>query len=160
MKPVSSDLARRVIGCAIDVHRALGPGLYENVYKTCLGHEFTAGGLRYRAEVPLPILYRDLEIRDAYRADFLIEDELLLEVKCLERLGAVHDAQTLTYMRLSNATQALLVNFNVALLKDGLKSFLNPRARVPLSKGPDMKEMRALKPMKDSAERRASQDRE
>jgi GxxExxY protein len=128
MKPVSSDLARQVIGCAIRIHRTLGPGLYEGVYKACLGLEFSAVGLRYLAEVPLPIVYRDLEIRDAYRADFLIEDELLLEAKCVERLSAVHEAQTLTYMRLSNATQALLVNFNVPLLKDGLKSFLNTRA--------------------------------
>jgi GxxExxY protein len=126
MAPFSSELARQVIGCAIKVHRALGPGLYENVYKACLGHAFTAAGLRYRAEVPLPVVYEDLEIRDAYRADFLVEHDLLLEVKCLDRLNPVHDAQALTYLRLSPASQALLINFNVTLLKDGVKSFLKP----------------------------------
>lgn len=124
MTLVSSPLVQAVIGYAITVHRALGPGLFESVYQRCFVHELESHGVRFRQQVPLPLTYQSLSIRCAYRADLIIEDELLVELKSIERLLPVHYAQALTYLRLSGARQALLINFNVQRLADGVKSFL------------------------------------
>jgi GxxExxY protein len=124
MTLVTSALAQQVIGRAIDVHRAIGPGLYESIYEECLAHELTIAGLSFTRQVPLPFSYRGLHFPRAYRADLIIEGGLLLELKCLERVLPVHEAQILTHLRLARVSQGLLINFNSRRLKDGLKSFL------------------------------------
>ena len=122
----TSDLGRTVIGCAIEVHRHLGVGLLESTYAPCLAHEFSQHGIRFRSQVPIPVIYKGIAIGCTYRADFLVEDTLLIEIKSVERLLPIHDAQVLTYVKLTRARQAFLMNFNVPRLIDGLKSFLAP----------------------------------
>ena len=118
-------LAGKVIGCAIEVHKRLGPGLLEGTYKECLAAEFTRQKIRFAREVPLPLTYSDVKIDFAYRIDFVVEDELILEVKSVQMILPVHCAQTLTYLKLLKVKQALLINFNVPVLVKGVKSFLN-----------------------------------
>ncbi len=119
-----SQLAQRVIGCAIEVHTQLGPGLMESTYRRCLAHELTVSGLSHRSEVIIPIVYKGVQLDCGYRADFLVENALLLEIKSVDHLLPVHLAQTMTYLKLARTQQALLLNFNVARLKEGMKSFL------------------------------------
>jgi GxxExxY protein len=123
---VSNPLVEAVIGHAISVHRALGPGLLESVYEDCLVHELDLHGVRFLRQVPLPLTYQTLRIDCAYRADLIIADELLVELKSIDRLAPIHSAQLLTYLKLSGVRQALLINFNVQQLRDGIKSFLAP----------------------------------
>jgi GxxExxY protein len=113
-----------VIGCAIRIHKSLGPGLLESAYEFCLAHELRKQGLSYESQVPLPLVYDGVTLPCVYRADFIVEDMLLLELKVLERIMPVHHAQVLTYVRLAHVRQALLINFNVPILKYGIKSFL------------------------------------
>jgi GxxExxY protein len=122
---VSNPLVQTVIGHAITVHRALGPGLFESVYARCFAYELGAHGVRFRQQVPLALMYQDLKVSCAYRADLIIEDELLVELKAIDRLLPVHNSQVLTYLRLSGAKQGLLINFNVPRLVDGVRSFLH-----------------------------------
>jgi GxxExxY protein len=126
-------LSQVVIGCAIEVHTQLGPGLMESTYARCLGYELAAAGLKHRSEVLIPIIYKGAYLDAGYRADFLIEETLLVELKSVEHLLPVHLAQTMTYLKLSKVQQALLFNFNVPRLKDGMKSFLNT-AQVPFDR--------------------------
>lgn len=123
---VSNPLVEAVIGHAISVHRALGPGLFESVYEDCLEFELDSHGIRCRRQVPVALTYQTLRIDCAYRADLIVEDELLLELKSIDRLAPIHSAQLLTYLKLSGLRQALLINFNVQQLRDGIKSFLAP----------------------------------
>jgi GxxExxY protein len=123
---VEEPLVRSVIGCAIEVHRALGPGLLESAYTRCLSAELRANGIGHRAEVVLPLRYRDLYIGVAYRIDILVEDWLILEVKCVEKLLPIHQAQVITYLKLAGARQGLLFNFRSVRLKDGMRSLLVP----------------------------------
>jgi GxxExxY protein len=125
---VSSPLVEAVIGHAISVHRALGPGLFELVYEQCLEHELDRHGVRFRRQVPLALRYETLRIDCAYRVDLIVEDELLVELKSVDRLAPIHSAQLLTYLKLSGVRQALLINFNVQRLTDGIKSFLAPES--------------------------------
>jgi GxxExxY protein len=117
-----SPLERKVIGCAIEVHKALGPGLLESAYQQCLGREFVECGIGFRREVLLPLRYRDLTLESAYRVDFIIEGVLVLEIKCVEHLLPVHTAQLLTYLRLLDLHHGLLMNFNETTLVKGLRS--------------------------------------
>lgn len=126
---VRRELTDAVIGCAIEVHRELGPGLLESAYERCLARELELRGLRFELQVPLPILYKGMSIDCAYRLDVVVESELLLELKSVEHLLPIHDAQVITYLKLAGMPQALLMNFNVRRLKDGLKSFLQPIGR-------------------------------
>ena len=130
MPLVRDPLVETVIGLAIAVHREVGLGLYERVYAQCLGEELDLAGIRFQAEVPVPLKYKRLNFPVAFRADLLVEDRLLIELKAVEKLTAAHEAQVLTYLRLSGVRQALLINFNVPLLKQGLKSYLNPKSSV------------------------------
>jgi GxxExxY protein len=114
----------QVIGCAIAVHRVLGPGLFESVYETCVGAEFEAAGLSYTRQVPIPLSYRDRRLPCVYRLDLVVEGRLLLELKAVDRVLPVHSAQMLTYLKLSGLRQGLLFNFNVPRLVDGIKSFV------------------------------------
>jgi len=117
-------LTGRVIGCAIEVHCSLGPGLLESTYERCLATELGLGGLSYRRQCELPVEYKGEVLECGYRLDFLIEESLVLELKSVEALNAVHEAQVLTYIKLAGVGVGLLVNFNVLRLKDGLRRFV------------------------------------
>ncbi|MBV9250612.1 MAG: GxxExxY protein [Acetobacteraceae bacterium] len=113
-----------VIGAAIEVHRELGPGLLESVYEECLCYELQERGIAFRRQLELPIVYKGRRLDFGYRLDMLIENQLLIEVKAVEQLVAIHEAQVLTYLRLSGFQLALLMNFNTSLLKQGLRRFV------------------------------------
>ena len=119
-----SEVSNRVIGCAIDVHRALGPGLLESTYQQCLAHELGLKGVEFRLEHPIPVQYKEIRLDCGYRVDLLIEDELIVELKSVEELKGIHEAQLLTYMKLAGIPQGFLINFNVKRLRDGLRSFV------------------------------------
>jgi GxxExxY protein len=119
-----SDLSRRILASAIQVHRTLGPGLLENAYRACLRRQLALDGLSCQEEVPVAVSYNGIEVADAYRADIIVEQSILLELKAVERLLSVHDAQILTYLRLSGLRVGLLLNFNVTRLKHGIRRFI------------------------------------
>ena len=124
MALVTTASAQTVIGCAIKVHRTLGPGLFESIYQPCLAHELVKAGLYFEAEVTVPLVYDGLTLSRAFRVDFIVERELILELKSIETIAPVHSSQILTYMRLTGLRKGLLINFNVPVLKDGIKSFV------------------------------------
>lgn len=124
MKKKFSDLSHQVIGCAIEVHKVLGPGLLESTYKQCLAHELKLNGIAFRLEHPMPVEYKGIHLDCGYRIDVLVEDDIILELKSVERLLGIHEAQLLTYMKLTNIKQGFLINFNVKRLKEGLRSFV------------------------------------
>jgi len=113
-------LSNRLIGCAIEVHRHLGPGLLESACLRCLSHELSLSGLKHETEKPLPLTYKGISLDCGYRIDLLVEDELIVELKCVEKLLPVHQAQLLTYMKLMGKHVGLLINFNQERLVDGL----------------------------------------
>lgn len=117
-------LSRKVIGCAIEVHRQLGPGLLESTYEQCLSHELLDHGIFYTAQTALPVYYKGRKIDCGYRIDLLIEDRLIIELKSVEKLQRIHTAQLLTYMKLAKMNTGLLINFNVEILKTGIKRFV------------------------------------
>ena len=119
-----SELSNKVIGCAIEVHKALGPGLLESAYQHCLCHELKLNHINFQKEKPLPINYKGCRLDCGYRIDILVENEIILEIKSIERLQRIHEAQIISFMKLSDIKQGFLINFNVTLLKDGLKSFI------------------------------------
>ncbi len=116
----SEDLTRVILGAAIEVHKALGPGLLESVYEECLCHELRLIGVVYERQVELPVTYKGVKLDCGYRLDLVAEDTVLLELKSVERLLPIHEAQLLTYMRLSGKKVGLLLNFNVAVMRDGI----------------------------------------
>ena len=118
------DHTNQIIGLAIKVHKKLGPGLLESVYESCLCWELAHEGLAFRRQVPLSVIYEDLRLDNAYAADIIVEQSVVLELKSVERLLPVHEAQILTYLRLSGCKIALLMNFNSVMLKDGLRRFI------------------------------------
>lgn len=120
-----NELATEVIGCAIAVHRELGPGLLENAYQQCLAHELRKHGLDVEVEKAMPLVYDDVEMDCGYRVDLLVENKLIIELKAVEKLTDVHLAQTLTYLKLSEIKLGLLMNFNVSVLKNGIKRVVN-----------------------------------
>lgn len=114
-------LTERVIGLAIDVHRELGPGLLESAYEECLCFELSRNAIAHSRQVPLPVVYKDVRLDCSYRLDIVVADELIVEVKAVDRLMPIHEAQMLTYLRLSRHKVGLLMNFNSVVLKDGLR---------------------------------------
>jgi GxxExxY protein len=118
------ELTHAIIGAAIEVHRSLGPGLLESAYEECLAREFAIVGLKFERQKPLPVVYKEVKLECGYRADFLVGGRVIVELKAIEALAPVHDAVVLTYLRLSGAAVGLLINFHVALLKDGIKRFV------------------------------------
>ncbi len=110
----------RVIGAAIDVHRALGPGLLESAYETCLAYELAQRGLQVEQQKPLPIVYKNITLDAAYRLDLLVEQSVIVELKAVESLTPLHKAQLMSYLKLSGLKLGLLMNFNVQLLKNGI----------------------------------------
>jgi GxxExxY protein len=119
-----SGLGERVIGLGIDVHRHLGPGLLESAYEECLCFELAQAGIAFRRQVPLPIVYKDVRLDCGYRMDVVVENELIIEIKAVDRILPVHEAQMLTYLRLARLRAGLLMNFNNVVLKDGLRRFV------------------------------------
>jgi GxxExxY protein len=117
-------LTRQVIGAAIEVHRHLGPGLLESAYETCLAYELEDRGLSYERQRALPLVYKEIRLDQGYRADLLVEQQVVVEVKAVERLAPVHEAQVLSYLKLSECTVGLLLNFNVKLLREGIRRFV------------------------------------
>lgn len=111
----------RVIGCAIEVHRTLGPGLMESVYEACLCHELALAGLRFERQRRVPVVYKDARLDLDFRADVVVEDALLLEIKAVRDILPLHEAQLLTYLRLTGIKLGLLLNFNVPVLRDGMR---------------------------------------
>ena len=120
-----NELSRLVVGCAMRVHSALGPGLLESAYEACLNYELIKSGLRVEAQKPLPLVYQSVKLECGYRVDLLIEGKLIVEVKSVEALAEIHFAQVLTYLRLSDLRLALLLNFNVVHMKDGIRRIVN-----------------------------------
>jgi GxxExxY protein len=118
------ELSRRVIGCAIEVHRTLGPGLLESTYRQCLAYELSEAQISFQMEVPVPVRYKNVLLDCGYRVDLLISAELIVEIKSVETLLPIHQAQTLTYMRLAKIPIGLLINFNVTKLQNGIKRFV------------------------------------
>ncbi len=119
-----NDLTGRVIGCAMEVHSTLGPGLLESAYKQCLAHELSAADIAFKLEEPIPVDYKSHHLDCGYRADLLVEDTLMVELKSVEALLGVHEAQLLTHMKLAEMPVGLLINFNVKLLKEGIRRFV------------------------------------
>lgn len=116
-----TELSGRIIGCAMAVHSALGPGLLENVYKECLFHKLKKAGMSVEKEKPLPVIFEEVQIDCGYRLDLVVENEIVVELKSVKALDDIHLAQTLTYLKLGHYRLGLLINFNVKLLKDGIK---------------------------------------
>jgi len=118
------ELSNKVIGCAIEVHRVLGPGLLESTYEQCLAHELNLNGIRFKLQHALPLEYKGILLDCGYRLDPFVEDELILELKSVEELKGIHEAQLLTYMKLARIRTGLLINFNVSRLKVGIRRFV------------------------------------
>ena len=124
VKEQRDPLTHAVIGCAIDVHRILGPGLLESAYEECLAHERNQGGMRIERQLPIPIVYKDIKLDCGYRLDILVNDTVIVEIKAIESLLPVHEAQILTYLRFSRKHIGLLLNFNVPSLRQGMKRYI------------------------------------
>jgi GxxExxY protein len=121
---IFDQLSNKVIGCAIEVHRELGPGLLESAYEQCLAAELSRSRIPFQLQVDLPVSYKGTRLDCSYRIDLLIDRQLIIELKCVEQLLKIHEAQILTYMRLAKVKVGLLINFNVPVLKKGIKRFL------------------------------------
>jgi GxxExxY protein len=124
MNSTTNELTHAVIGMAIEVHRELGPGLLESAYEECLAHELRQSTVKFARQKSVPVTYKGLELDCGYRIDLLVEDQLVIELKSVEELIPLFDAQVLTYMKLADKSIGLLINFNVPVLKSGLKRFV------------------------------------
>ena len=120
-----NEITERIIGCAINVHKNLGPGLLESAYQECLYYELKKNGLRVEKEKPLPLIYEEVKLDCGYRLDLLVENKVIVEIKSVEALNDIHLAQVLTYLKLNNSQIGLLINFNVLQLIKGLKRVIN-----------------------------------
>jgi GxxExxY protein len=129
MKKLSMDelnkITEAIIGAAIEVHRALGPGLLESAYVTCLVYELRERGFKVLQEVPLPLVYKEVKLDCGYRLDLVVNDAVIVEVKSVESLAPIHEAQLLSYLKLADCKVGLLINFNVKMLKHGIKRLAN-----------------------------------
>lgn len=118
-----NDITEKIIGAAIEVHRRLGPGLLESAYQECLCYELKLINLSFNREIPMPIIYKEIKLDHGYRLDILVENKVVVELKSVDSLLDVHTAQILTYMRLGEYSTGLIINFNVSLLKNGIKRY-------------------------------------
>jgi GxxExxY protein len=118
------ELSNVVIGCALKAHKILGPGLLESAYEQCLCYELTQAGLKFERQKELPIRYNGITVDCGYRLDILVEGKLMLELKCVDKLMPIHEAQILTYMKISSVPIGLLINCNSVLLRDGIRRFV------------------------------------
>lgn len=120
-----NELSQIIIGCAIKIHTALGPGLLESAYEECLYYELVKAGLKVEKQKSLPLIYEEIKLEIGYRLDLIVEDKVIIEIKACESLNDIHLAQVLTYLKLSNIKLGLLINFNVTRVKDGIKRVVN-----------------------------------
>jgi GxxExxY protein len=120
-----NEVTEKIIGCAIKVHKALGPGLLENTYEVCLAHELAKTGLSVRTQVALPVVYDGIRLDAGYRIDLLVEEMAIVELKAIESIHPIHEAQVISYLKLSGKKVGLLINFNVKLLTSGVKRLIN-----------------------------------
>ncbi|KAA3640268.1 MAG: GxxExxY protein [Bacteroidetes bacterium] len=120
-----NEITSAIIECAIAVHKALGPGLLESAYQESLYYELKLKGLWVEKQKPIPLIYKEVNLEIGYRIDLLVADKVVVEIKSVEALNSIHLAQTLTYLKLSECKIGLLINFNVCLLKDGIKRVIN-----------------------------------
>ena len=118
-----SELTRQIIGAAIEIHRHLGPGLLESTYESCLVYELEKLGLAVQRQVALPVVYKELQLPKAYRIDLLVNDQIVVELKAVDNILPVHEAQVLSYLKLSQLKVGLLLNFHVKMMKDGVRRF-------------------------------------
>ncbi len=125
MGKTDEGLTETVIGASIEIHKELGPGLLESTYETCLAFELENRGISFKRQLELPINYKGLNLDAGYRIDILVEDRLILELKAVEKIHPIHEAQLLTYLKLTNCCIGLLINFNTHLLKCGIKRMVN-----------------------------------
>ncbi|WP_025226523.1 GxxExxY protein [Fimbriimonas ginsengisoli] len=119
--PRLNQITREVISAAIAVHQTLDPGLLESVYEACLAHELRSRGIAFRQQVGLPVIYGEIRLEAGLRLDLLVEELVIIEIKAVDALNPIHDAQLLTYLKLSGRRLGLLINFNVVVLKQGLR---------------------------------------
>lgn len=117
-------LTEKLTGAAIDVHRVLGPGLLESAYESCLSHELSLRDVSFRRQVPIGVRYKDVDLDCGYRADLIVGNSVIVEIKAVERLTNLHEAQILTYLRLADLPTGLLINFNTTVLKNGIRRFV------------------------------------
>jgi GxxExxY protein len=117
-------ISKKIIGCAIDVHRLLGPGLLESAYEECLMYELSKKRLQVERQKPIPIIYKEIKLDCGYRLDLLVENSVVIELKSIDSFSPVHEAQILTYMKFSKMRIGLLINFNVTVLKNGIRRYV------------------------------------
>jgi len=118
-----NELSGTIIAAAVEVHRELGPGLFESVYENCLAHELGQRGIEVARQVAIPVIYKGQELEIGFKADLLVQDLIVVEIKSIEKMTSLHEAQILTYLRLSGRPLGLLLNFNTKLMKDGVRRF-------------------------------------
>jgi GxxExxY protein len=119
-----NEITQKIIGCAIEVHRNLGPGLLEYAYEECLSYELLKNGLNIKRQQPTPVVYKEIKLECGYRIDILVENFVVLELKVVDAVNPVHEAQILTYMKFAHKSIGLLINFNVTVLKNGIKRYI------------------------------------
>jgi GxxExxY protein len=119
----TNQLTEKIIGCAIEVHKRLGPGLLESAYEECLSYELKSVGLKVDRQIAIPVIYKEIKLDCGYRIDILVEKTVIIELKSIEAFAPVHEAQILTYMKFADKNVGLLINFNVTLLKNGIKRY-------------------------------------
>ncbi len=120
-----NEISKLIVSSALKVHRALGPGLLESAYEACLFYELKKTGLRIEKQKPLPLVYEDVKLDIGYRVDIIVENKVIIEIKSVDTLSDIHLAQVLTYLRISNCKLGMLINFNVILIKTGIKRIVN-----------------------------------
>jgi GxxExxY protein len=119
-----NDITGKIIGCSIEVHKSLGPGLLESSYEECLAYELKQAGLKIERQVPVPVVYKEVKLNCGYRIDILVENCVIIELKSVDVLAPIHEAQILTYMKFAHKNIGLLINFNVTVLKNGIKRYI------------------------------------
>lgn len=117
---IENQLTEKIIGCAIEVHKQLGPGLLESAYEECIYYELINSGLEVKKQLALPLVYKEIRLDAGYRIDLLVENRVIVEIKSVDAIAEIHKAQLMTYMKLANIKIGLLINFNVTKLKDGI----------------------------------------
>jgi GxxExxY protein len=120
-----NQITEQIIGCAIEIHRALGPGLLESAYEECLCYELSQKGLKFKRQVALPVVYKEVKLDCGYKLDIVVEDLVIIEIKAVQNLLPVHEAQLLSYLKSGNKPVGLLINFHISVLKNGLKRLRN-----------------------------------
>ncbi len=118
-------LTEKIIGCAIEVHKAIGPGLLESAYEECLCYELAQNGLKFERQIPLPVVYKGVRLDCGYKLDVIVEDTIIIELKAVDRIIAIHEAQLLSYLRMLDLRVGLILNFHSSVLKEGIKRIVN-----------------------------------